>query len=208
MKSNAKSLYGIDEVATTTSSTNGEEYAAMISSHDSPVRFERKEYDATDIGCQTCLCLTSPVHLLPIIPGLMGTKRLILDEEEAVLQIECACYNINTRRPYGELGSVDKVKYLCCTGVSSELSKSMPIFIGWGCEDEQVADIVAELKKRMKARGDTGQIQKAELALQEIRALRKENQLLREDMKALLDHFNITVPVEAVPSASEEMERI
>mmetsp|Transcript_23667 Transcript_23667/g.58019 ORF Transcript_23667/g.58019 Transcript_23667/m.58019 type:complete len:201 (-) Transcript_23667:95-697(-) len=196
-----KTLNGIDEIATTISSTNGDEYAAMITSHDSPVRFERKEYDATDTGCQTFLCLTCPVHFLPLFPGFMGTKRIILDEEEAVAQIECACYNINTRRPYGELGSVDKVQYLCCTGVSSELSKNMPIFIGWGCEDETVSEIVAELKKRMKARGDTGQIQKAELALQEIRALRKENQLLREDMKALLAHFN-------VPAASEEMERV
>merc|ERR1719373_1389030 len=142
----------------------------------------------------------------------MGTKRIILDEEEAVAQIECAsCYNINTRRPYGELGSVDKVQYLCCTGVSSELSKNMPIFIGWGCEDEKVSEIVAELKKRMKARGDTGQIQKAEIALQEIRALREENRLLREDMKALLDHFHIAAPSDKAgahqPSASQEMER-
>ena len=142
----------------------------------------------------------------------MGTKRIILDEEEAVAQVECTpFYKINTRRPYGELGSVDKVQYLCCTGVSSELSKNFPIFIGWGCDDEQVSEIVAELKLRMKARGDTGQIQKAELALQEIRALREENRLLREDMKALLNHFNIAVPTDngaSQPSASEEMERL
>mmetsp|Transcript_19395 Transcript_19395/g.47918 ORF Transcript_19395/g.47918 Transcript_19395/m.47918 type:complete len:194 (+) Transcript_19395:68-649(+) len=188
-----------DEVAAI--SSKGEETAAMLASHDSPIRFERKEYDATDFGCQTCLCLTCPIHFMPLFPGIMGSKRLILDEEEAVAQVNCWCYNINTRRPYGELGSVDKVQYLCCTGVSSELSKSMPIFIGWGCEDERVSEIVAELKKRMKARGDTGQIQKAELALQEIRELRKENKLLREDMQALMAHFNL-------PSASaEEMER-
>jgi len=207
-----KNLYGIDETATVTSAAEGDEYAAMITSHDRPVRFERKEYNATDIGCQTLLCLTCPLHFLPVIPGFMGTKRIIMDEEEVVAQIECgSCYSINTRRPYGELGSVDKVQYLCCTGVSSELSKKMPIFIGWGCEDERVAEIVAELKKRMKARGDTGQIQKAELALQEIRALREENQLLREDMKALLDHFNIEIPSERAarqPSSSEEMDRV
>jgi hypothetical protein len=128
------------------------------------VSFERVEYDATDYVCQLFLCLTCPLHCLPLIPGFMGSKRIILDEEEAVAEVRlCGLCSVDTRRPYGELGSVDKVNFLCCSGVGSDLSKSMPIFVGCGCEDDRVSEIVAELKKRMKARGDTGQIRKTEM---------------------------------------------
>jgi hypothetical protein len=171
----------------------------------STVSFEMKEYNATDYGCQLFLCLTCPFHFMPLFPGIMGKKRIILDEEEAVAEVECGLCSVNTRRPYGELGSVDKVNCLCCTGVSSELSKSIPMFVGWGCDDTRVSEIVAELKKRMKARGDTGQIQKAEMTLQEIKQLRVEMTEMKQDMKALLTHFHVAAPVS---SPTEEMERV
>jgi predicted metal-dependent RNase len=76
----------------------------------------------------------------------------------------------------------------------------VPLFIGWGFDDAAVSEIVADLKKRIKARRDTGQIKRAEQALQEVQELRSEV----TEMKALLTHFNVIVPV---PSPSQEMER-
>lgn len=45
--------------------------------------FERQEYDVTDRGCQWCQILLCPLIWTPIIPGVIGTKTLILEEEEA-----------------------------------------------------------------------------------------------------------------------------
>mmetsp|Transcript_10702 Transcript_10702/g.30581 ORF Transcript_10702/g.30581 Transcript_10702/m.30581 type:complete len:226 (+) Transcript_10702:115-792(+) len=157
-----------------------------------PTQFERIEYDVTDRFCQWLCLLTCPIHWLPLVPGVMGTKTMILEEEEAVLNINCQPFcNIDTRRPYGELGSVDQHHCLCCTGVSSGLSSSAPLYVGWGCEHDRVAEIVAELKKRMKARGDTGQLAKTEEALQEIQALRHELSSMKADMKLVLRALNV-----------------
>ena len=168
------------------------------------VSFARKEYIVTDIGCQVCLCLTCPLHFMSLVPGIHGSKRIILEEEEAVYEVKCGICNVDTRRPYGELGSVDKGNCLCCVGVSSELTKGAPINIGWGCENEAVDEIVSELKKRMKERGDTGQIKKAEKNLEEIQKLQVEVSEMKKDMKLLLAHFNITAPTEYY----SEMERM
>jgi hypothetical protein len=62
-----------------------------------------------------CIC---PCHFLPLFPGFMGNKRIIMDEEEVVAEVECDFCSINTRRPYGVLGSVDTVKYIVAARVS------------------------------------------------------------------------------------------
>jgi hypothetical protein len=117
---------------------------------------------------------------------------MILEEDEAVLRTNCQPFcTIDTRRPYGELGSVDKHRCLCCSGVASDLSSSLPIYIGWGCNDHKVSEIVQELKRRMKARGDTGQIARTEEALQEIRELRSELDELKADVKLVLAALNV-----------------
>jgi hypothetical protein len=74
----------------------------------------------------------------------MGSKRLILEEEDAVLDVLCLLCNLNTRRSYGELGSVEIINYLFCMGMSSELTKMMPLFPGCGCNDPTVSDLVVE----------------------------------------------------------------
>jgi NAD-dependent dihydropyrimidine dehydrogenase PreA subunit len=145
--------------------------------------FENKYYNVTDTGCQVCMVLTCPFHCLPVIPGLMGSKTVVLEEEEAVLDTNCEPFcTVITRRPYGELGSVDKHNCLCCTGVASGLSNRMPIYVGWGRDVEKVDEIVGELKRRMKARGDTGQNARTEEALHEIQELRTEMGELKEDV--------------------------
>eukprot|EP00420_Gonyaulax_spinifera_P039660 CAMPEP_0197890986 /NCGR_PEP_ID=MMETSP1439-20131203/27315_1 /TAXON_ID=66791 /ORGANISM="Gonyaulax spinifera, Strain CCMP409" /LENGTH=158 /DNA_ID=CAMNT_0043511059 /DNA_START=90 /DNA_END=566 /DNA_ORIENTATION=+ len=150
-------------------------------------QFEQKEFNVTDTGCQILCCLCCPLTFMPLIPGIMGSKKMILEPEEAVYEYQCGICNGTTRRPYGELGSVDKSNCLCCVGVTSGLTKDQPIFVGCGCEEAKVDEIVAELKRRMKGRGDTAQINRAEETLELVRLLGKKVDLI-------LDHHGIAVP--------------
>ena len=70
-----------------------------------------------------------------------------------------------SKRPYGELGSVDRGTCLCCVNADSAFG---PISPGCGCETEKVDDIVSELKARMRQRGDTAQINRAEETLKRL----------------------------------------
>ena len=109
-------------------------------------------YDITDPGCQALACVTTPFHWLPCCPGFLGRKLLILEEEEAVLSVRGGLCDVDTRRPYGELGSVDRVRVLCCVGVSSSLFRGMIVCPGCGRDEALVAEVVEQLQKRMKNR--------------------------------------------------------
>jgi hypothetical protein len=74
----------------------------------------------------------------------MGSKRLILGEEDTVLDVLFLLCNLNTRQPYGELGTVETINYLSCMGMSSELTKIMPLFPGCRCNDPTISDLVVE----------------------------------------------------------------
>jgi len=82
-----------------------------------------------------------------------------MDNEEVTLTVVNLCGTSVSRRPYGELGSVDRSTCCCFVAAESGLGSISP---GCGCETEQVDDIVQELKLRMRGRGDTAQIQRAE----------------------------------------------
>ena len=56
------------------------------------------------------------------------------------------------------------------------------------------SQLVAELKKRMKARGDTGQIKRAEQLLGEIQILKAQAQNTDAKLDAILKHLNIEAP--------------
>ena len=140
---------------------------------------------------QACCLLTCPMHWMSLVPGIHGTKTMILEPEEAVFKVDCGLCNTVTRRPYGELGSVDKVRYGCCIGVGSELTAKMPICPGNGCNEPLVDEIVADLKRRMKARGDTGQIQRAEQMLVEVRRVGEDVAEIKANVEAIMDHLKI-----------------
>ena len=57
-----------------------------------------------------------------------------------------------------------------------------------------MGEIVKELKKRMKARGDTGQIKRAEQLLGEIQILKAQAQNTDAKLDAILKHLNIEAP--------------
>ena len=104
--------------------------------------FERKEYDVTNkLGNYIACCCGCPC-------ALANTQHLVLEPEEAVLTSKTLCDTNVQRRPYGELGSVDKATSCgCCIGVASGLGALTP---GMNCEEALVNEIVEELKKRMK----------------------------------------------------------
>ena len=122
-------------------------------------QFERKEYNVTDWCCQALCCVCCPITFGPLIPGVMGSKTIVLEPEEAVYHVSCPCCKINTRRPYGELGSVDAVSCCCCVGVGSELTNKMAVFPGSGCNRPLVDEIVAVGKEFGLANGyETGYV--------------------------------------------------
>eukprot|EP00603_Paraphysomonas_imperforata_P006110 CAMPEP_0114423782 /NCGR_PEP_ID=MMETSP0103-20121206/6336_1 /TAXON_ID=37642 ORGANISM="Paraphysomonas imperforata, Strain PA2" /NCGR_SAMPLE_ID=MMETSP0103 /ASSEMBLY_ACC=CAM_ASM_000201 /LENGTH=188 /DNA_ID=CAMNT_0001592475 /DNA_START=25 /DNA_END=591 /DNA_ORIENTATION=+ len=160
--------------------------------------FDRQEYDVTDRGCQYCQLLLCPLIWTPIIPGVIGTKTLILEPEEAVLETKCCCcYHSNSRRPYGELGSVDATTCCFCTGFTSGLTvvmgNSTILCPGNGCDNEKVETIVAEMRRRMRTRGDTGQILRAEENAKKIFELHQTMTLLLKKTDALLEFHHIEV---------------
>jgi len=148
--------------------------------------------------------ITCPCTCLPLLPGVLGKKTLILEKEEAIFKVD-GCCSLDTRRPYGELGSVDNIH--CCgfIGFTSNIFKIIPIFPGNGCsKGELVATIVSELKTRMKSRGDTGQITRAEDAMSEIKEVKTEVADMRNDLKRLMKHLNVP----SDPPSSESISRI
>jgi hypothetical protein len=140
-----------------------------------------------------------------------ATTELILEPEEAVLITKCIpCVNSTKRMPYGELGSVDKTESCgCCYSFSSNLSPAVGdapggIAPGCGCEGALVEEIVTELKARMKSRGDTGNIQRAEQQLTQIAACRNDVASLSAKVDAILTHLGIQAAptTQVIPQAS------
>ena len=96
------------------------------------------------------------------------------------------------RRPYGELQAVEHLRCLgCCHCFQFAETKVSPRCF---CAGDLVAEIVKELKVRMKARGDTGQIKRAEQLLGEIQILKAQAKNTDAKLDAILKHLNIEAP--------------
>ncbi|CAN0147674.1 unnamed protein product [Ascophyllum nodosum] len=141
-----------------------------------------------------------PLHLCP---SFVGRTTLKLEEEEAVMISDCflGCHKISNR-PYGELGSVEEQTCFCCIGFKSNLSDTneqgvpQAIVPGCCCEMELVREIVSELKARMKGRGDTGNIRRAE-----------ENASKINHLHAKIDAIMAQLQIPPVPEAQEIEKR-
>ena len=66
------------------------------------------------------------------------------------------------------------------------------------------SQLVAELKKRMKARGDTGQIKRAEQLLGEIQILKAQAQNTDAKLNAILKHLNIEAPPPTASAVAQQ----
>ena len=133
-----------------------------------------------------------------------GKSTLTLLPEEVKLDAEDCCSDLHFVRPYGELGSVNDVNCCgCCYGWSSDL---FPMVQGnqgynmpgcYGCGKKELRDeIVAELKLRMRARGDTGLVNRAEKQALDIQYMK---QVLREIGEKLDVKITIADPNPAAP---------
>jgi len=150
------------------------------------VAFEHKTWDTTNYCEKFC----PPGSILTLCTT---AQRLELEPEEAVLVTSNCCSTVNQRRPYGELGSVDKIT--CCGIFNSFQFGDSTVCPGCGCEGSKVEEIVHELKLRMKARGDTGQIKRAEQMLGEIQILKAQSQNVDAKLDLILKHLGLDPPV-------------
>ncbi|CAM9826357.1 unnamed protein product [Phaeothamnion confervicola] len=126
------------------------------------------EFSSSALSCEVSFLVTCkpfpyfPTLLHLVLKTLVFFSKVVLEAEEAVFSSQCPCCNIETRRPYGELGSVDSTNCCCCVGVGSGLTGGMAVFPGCGCDAALVNEIVAEMKKRQQERGDTAQLLRTE----------------------------------------------
>mmetsp|Transcript_1675 Transcript_1675/g.5009 ORF Transcript_1675/g.5009 Transcript_1675/m.5009 type:complete len:132 (-) Transcript_1675:72-467(-) len=127
---------------------------------------------------------------------------LYLEPEEAVLVTKTICCTENKRRPYGELGSVDKLtSFGCCSYFMYAENMVTPACC---CAGDLVEEIVTELKARMKARGDTGQITRAEQMMSEIQILKAATQTLDEKLNIIIKHMGLRMPASVAATAGPE----
>lgn len=147
-----------------------------MSKDESLLRTEFTRIDMDMSISPACWLITCPFHY-----GLIPYETTIeLEAEEVVKTDVMLCGKNVSRRPYGELGSVDKANCCCFQSMASNFG---PITPGCGCDGEKVDFAVAELKTRMKARGDTGQIKRTEELLKKFNALDVKLNLIMDHMK-------------------------
>uniref|UniRef100_A0A7S2LLC8 Uncharacterized protein n=1 Tax=Leptocylindrus danicus TaxID=163516 RepID=A0A7S2LLC8_9STRA len=137
--------------------------------------FSRIEMDVSI--SPACWLITCPIIHMGFCPY---ETTIELEAEEVVKTDVLICGKNVSRRPYGELGSVDKSSICCFQALHSNFGPIMP---GCGCDGEKVDFAVAELKKRMKARGDTGQIKRTEELLKKFNALDAKLDLIMDHLK-------------------------
>jgi hypothetical protein len=101
------------------------------------------------------------------------------------------CGQSESKRPYGELGSVAKSNCFCCVAATSSFGDISP---GCGCDEGTVDEIVDELKARQRGRGDTAQIQRAE-------QINKRLNQMDYKLNLIMQHLNI-------PQSQEMTERM
>lgn len=164
---------------------SGTSATSMLASGQDPAVTEAFPVKAFTVTSGCCCCLT----LCP--------ATLTLETEEAVFVRKTCCSTDNKRMPYGQLGSVDKQTSCgCCIGVKSNLTPSEGDMISpkCGCETGLVEEIVFELKERMKARGDTGNIKRAEQTIDLVQDVKTEVATLTAKIDAIMAHLNIPAP--------------
>mmetsp|Transcript_505 Transcript_505/g.567 ORF Transcript_505/g.567 Transcript_505/m.567 type:complete len:180 (-) Transcript_505:116-655(-) len=159
-----------------------------------------KSYDVKSNWEPFCLGCIGLTFCFPCMACCaMQELTLRLEAEEVYVTSKNICDQRNHRLPYGELAGVGIGKNCCGCYTITGLAHVPEISPGWGGEEEleEILEIVANLKARQKARGDTGQIQRSEEALQ--RVIRME-----QKVDAIMKHLNIADPTVA-PSVVEMM---
>ncbi|GKY96153.1 hypothetical protein MPSEU_000575300 [Mayamaea pseudoterrestris] len=111
--------------------------------------------------------------------------KIYFGREEVTKTDDDLCGTHTSKRPYAELGSVDRGNCLCCVSVESALGAISP---GCGCDERRVDEIVLELKHRMRQRGDAAQVRMAEATLDRLEQVDAK-------LDAILERLAIHVPL-------------
>lgn len=123
-----------------------------------------KRYDVTNLTESIILCM-----MLPCCVGWM-TKTLLVGDQEVTLKTKHLC-GVNTqKRPYAQLGSVEKRSQCAgmCWTIASDLAPVNEKGEGGiqpgccGCDEPLINEIVNEMQQRKLKRGNVAQIQKLE----------------------------------------------
>jgi|TARA_B110000208_G_scaffold164141_1_gene201474 hypothetical protein len=169
---------------TTVSSTVADE----IKVSDAVV-FTHKEYNVTNTIESCCACFTLKT-------------MLYLEPDEVALKATNCCGTVKKRLPYGELGSVDVTSACGCCKVfnagglapSGQDGQPGAISPGCGCSADLVTEIVEELNKRQRLRGDVAQMRRADEQAKNIRVLGQRMNQIDAKMDAILAHLKIPQP--------------
>ena len=134
-------------------------------------------------GCQSIFLARQLVILT-----MNATLRFYTHARAEVTKIDVnLCGKSESKRPYGELGSVQQSTCCCCVSMTSSFGEISP---GCGCQHSKVEELVEELKARQRTRGDTAQIQRTEQTLERLDQMETKLDLI-------MQHLNISQPVEA-----------
>jgi hypothetical protein len=126
--------------------------------------------------------------------GLAPHKTTLKFEQEQVTKTDVdLCGTHTSRRPYGELGGVDRSS--CCCFVTA-VSAFGPISPGCGCNEDGVDEIVTEFKRRLRHRGDVLQWRQTELALERL-----------DEVDAKLDLIMSHLQIPVIPKTTTMEER-
>ena len=132
---------------------------------------------------------------------------LFLEPNEVNFTQKNCCGTQKKRMPYGELGNVSiSTSCGCCAGFNAgglaPGADGAPGIIspGCGCETALVTEIVEELNKRQRARGDVAQMKRADEAVKNIHAISEKMNILESKLDAIMVHLEIPQPVVMVRS--------
>jgi hypothetical protein len=155
---------------------------------DPPQTFADRSFDLTNNCAMVCGCLT---------------QTLALGAEEATLRTQNLCTTVQQKREYARLGDVQMIKScVCLRALKSGLGQ--PFSPGCGCSGSVVAGVVEELRARMIARGNIGQIRKQEKMMRMVNELHNQLVLAHEKLGVAYTAPADVPPAFRVPPAPVE----
>uniref|UniRef100_A0A6U3CCT7 Uncharacterized protein n=1 Tax=Lotharella globosa TaxID=91324 RepID=A0A6U3CCT7_9EUKA len=152
---------------------------------DEKDQFEVKHYDVR------CCCDWFCCH----------SKDLALRNDELYYKSWCAPCNCGEEKhyPYGELSGVGEVKQCCCCPAINPgfvQEGETPFMLGCCGDQEITTEVVEELKKRTRARGDIGQMKKTEQIKEDMNVLLAKVSKLEANVAAIMKHLKVPPPGE------------
>jgi hypothetical protein len=144
--------------------------------------FETETYDVTDCCLKFCC---------------FGSSTLILGQETVNLNSKGCCSHTQTEVPYGEVGNVNQTNSCgCCAALSGDFLPSAgegvpTLSPGCGCEQDLVAEIVKELKRRVRLRGDGATRNLAEEQAKNIMILSEQVETMETKIDAIMKHLQV-----------------